>query len=236
MKKYNRQSVLNFVSSKNSTNNMNGKEDSSKESTLKKPTVVGSLVISGFLTVPNFVQWGDPIVRILFIIQLMCIVLWLLMSKYWLKLIISEEVPANSKYQLLSSLAFFIIVELMFIGGFRAVDSDLKLIIPIGMFILQICFSFIYETIRVIRAIDGNNGILNKPFENMKRPNESIGYLIVTVITMFALRGHLAMLTVAMVFVGTFITIILSRAITMHIYIVYFAKKYGFESSIFNNE
>lgn len=58
MKKYNRQSVLNFVSSKNSTNNMNGKEDSSKESTLKKPTVVGSLVISGFLTVPNFVQWG----------------------------------------------------------------------------------------------------------------------------------------------------------------------------------
>lgn len=70
----------------------------------------------------------------------------------------------------------------------------------------------------------------------MKRPNESIGYLIVTVITMFALRGHLAMLTVAMVFVGTFITIILSRAITMHIYIVYFAKKYGFESSIFNNE
>lgn len=235
MKKYNEQSILNFVSGKGSVLTKDDAIKAQKELSTAKMTIRKGLLVCLAFTVTNGIQWKDMGVRIIFIMQVAFITIWLLISMLYFRLRLNSEIPKNKLFQIFLGLLLLLDFDLMLIGGFRIIDNDINLIVPIGIFLLQAIFSFIYERIKVIKAITKNDGIIIKPFSHMKNPSDGIVYCFVTIMTGVALNGHMTILAIATAIVGTFITISFSRALTQQMYKWNLAKKYGLEDQLFKN-
>ena len=76
MKKYDRQSILNFVSCKGSVMTEEGIKKAQKyKETAKKATLFTMLLLFCGLSLLNAVQWSDMIARILFIVQIIVILI-----------------------------------------------------------------------------------------------------------------------------------------------------------------
>lgn len=236
MKKYDKQSILNFVSGKGSVMTEEGIEKTQKDKeTAKKATLFRGVLLFCGLSLLNAVQWSDLIARILFIVQIIVILVWLLVSRLYFGIKLNMEIPKNKPFQIFLLTVFMIVADLMYIGCFRIVDRNLNSLIPAGMIFLVICCSFIYERIRILRAIEKNEGIMNRAFETVKDLSMGGVYAVVTIITGIASGGNLALFEIILVVAATVITLMLSRSLTHNIYRWYFAKKYGLEDELFKN-
>lgn len=84
-----------------------------------------------------------------------------------------------------------ITVDLMFVGVLRIVYSDLNLIIPSMILLLQSFGAAIYERKQILNAINNSDGIMKKPFGNIKDLSQGGIYVVVMIVTMIALRENL---------------------------------------------
>lgn len=236
MKKYDKQSILNFVSCKGSVMTEEGIKKAQKDKeTAKRASLFKGFFLFCFFALSNAVQWSDMIARILFIVQIIVIFVWLLVSRFYFGIKFNMEIPKNKPFQIFLLTVFMIELDLAYIGGFRVVDRNLNSLIPAGMIFLIICCSFIYERIRILRAIEKNGGIMNRAFETVKDLSTGGVYAVVTIITGIASGGNLGLFEIILVVAATVITLMLSRSLTHNIYRWYFAKKYGLEDKLFEN-
>lgn len=139
-KKYNDQAIRNFVSGKGSVMTEEGKRKAKKE--LSNKTTLLLMLLTYFLfTISNTIQLGDINVRVIFVIQMLAIIIWLLASVFYFKIKITSVIPPPKKlFQIWSLIIFLITVDLMFVGVLRIVYSDLNLIIPSMILLLQLLF------------------------------------------------------------------------------------------------
>lgn len=236
MKKYDKQSILNLVSCKGSVMTEEGIKKAQKDKeTAKKATLFTLLLLFCGLSLLNAVQWSDLIARILFIVQIIVILVWLLVSRFYFGIKFNMEIPKNKPFQIFGLTVFITVADLMYIGCFRIVDRNLNSLIPAGMIFLVICCSFIYERMRILRAIEKNEGIMNRAFETVKDLSTGGVYAVVMIITGIASGGNLGLFEIILVVAATVITLMLSRSLTHNIYRWYFAKKYGLEDELFKN-
>lgn len=91
-KKYNDQAIRNFVSGKGSVMTEEGKRKAKKE--LSNKTTLLLMLLTYFLfTISNAIQLGDINVRVIFVIQMLAIIIWLLASVFYFKIKITSVIP-----------------------------------------------------------------------------------------------------------------------------------------------
>lgn len=234
LKKYNDQAIKNFVSGKGSVMTEKGKRKAQKEFS-NKISVWWVLLFFFALTVTNAIQWSDINVRIIFAIQIVAIIIWFVVSKLFFGLKNNLQAPINKLLQISTAILFLVIVDLTFIGGFRILYTDFNVAIPSTILLLQCCGAAVYERRVILIAIKKNDGIMKKPFENMKDLSQGGIYVIVMIVTMIALRGYLNLFTLYIAISATFITMVFSRTIMHQIYKLYFANKYDMRDELFKN-
>ena len=234
MNKYNEQAIRNFVSGKGSVMTEEGKRKAQKEFS-NKISVWWVLLFFFALTVTNAIQWRDINVRIIFVIQIVAIIIWFVVSKLFFGLKNNLQAPINKLLQISTAILFLVIVDLTFIGGFRILYTDFNVAIPSTILLLQCCGAAVYERRVILIAIKKNDGIMKKPFENMKDLSQGGIYVIVMIVTMIALRGYLNLFTLYIVISATFITMVFSRTIMHQIYKLYFTNKYDLRDELFKN-
>lgn len=99
MKKYDGQSILNFVSCKGSVMTEEGIKKAQKyKETAKKATLFTMLLLFCGLSLLNAVQWSDMIARILFIVQIIVILVWILVSRFYFGIKLNMEIPKNKPF------------------------------------------------------------------------------------------------------------------------------------------
>ena len=229
MKKYCENAVYNFVSSKgtkkDSQHNCN---NDVKEHITTKKTILPLLI----LLCVNAIGIYDTVNRVMLVIQIaLFVILWLLV-----KIIENDEMRLKlvdkSRFQILSSIIIMIIFELMFLGCMRIVSRKVRIAILIIVTIFIITVTILSERQRILRALDKCNGIISRPFENMKAPLENGAAIITATMISIALGGATSVLEGILFLAASFTAVTLTRAITMHYYIVYFATVYNMESEL----
>ena len=100
---------------------------------------------------------------------------------------------------------------------------------------LQIVISFIFERKRILSAIEDNDGIKKRPFENERDISKGLEYIVFSIIFLLAIRGHITIFSVIIIILETYTTIWLSRSLIEHIYKLYFANKYDMRDELFKN-
>ena len=233
-KRYNEQAIRNFVSGKGSVMTEEGKRKAKKELS-NKATLLLTLLTYFFFTISNAIQLSDINVRVIFVIQMVAIVIWLLASVFYFKIKITAVIPRNKLFQIWSLIIFLITVDLMFVGVLRIVYSDLNLVIPSIILLLQSFGAAIYERKQIFNAINNSDGIMKKPFENIKDLSQGGIYVVVMIVTMIALRENLNLFAFFVVISSSFVTLTISRGLIQQVYKWYFANKYDMRDELFKN-
>ena len=147
----------------------------------------------------------------------------------------SSAAPQSKVYQIISIGFLLIIIDLMFIGGFRGLYRGINILMLVIIVFLQIVISFIFERKRILSAIEDNDGIKKRPFENERDISKGLEYIVFSIIFLLAIRGHITIFSVIIIILETYTTIWLSRSLIEHIYKLYFANKYDMRDELFKN-
>ena len=147
----------------------------------------------------------------------------------------SSAAPQSKVYQIISIGFLLIIIDLMFIGGFRGLYRGINILMLVIIVFLQIVISFIFERKRILSAIEDNDGIKKRPFENERDISKGLEYMVFSIIFLLAIRGHITIFSVIIIILETYTTIWLSRSLIEHIYKLYFANKYDMRDELFKN-
>ena len=143
--------------------------------------------------------------------------------------------PQSKVYQIISIGFLLIIIDLMFIGGFRGLYRGINILMLVIIVFLQIVISFIFERKRILNAIEDNDGIKKRPFENERDISKGLEYMVFSIIFLLAIRGHITIFSVIIIILETYTTIWLSRSLIEHICKLYFANKYDMRDELFKN-
>ena len=147
----------------------------------------------------------------------------------------SSAAPQSKVYQIISIGFLLIIIDLMFIGGFRGLYRGINILMLVIIVFLQMVISFIFERKRILSAIEDNDGIKKRPFENERDISKGLEYMVFSIIFLLAIRGHITIFSVIIIILETYTTIWLSRSLIEHIYKLYFANKYDMRDELFKN-
>jgi hypothetical protein len=147
----------------------------------------------------------------------------------------SSAAPQSKVYQIISIGFLLIIIDLMFIGGFRGLYRGINILMLVIIVFLQIVISFIFERKRILSAIEDYDGIKKRPFENERDISKGLEYIVFSIIFLLAIRGHITIFSVIIIILETYTTIWLSRSLIEHIYKLYFANKYDMRDELFKN-
>lgn len=69
----------------------------------------------------------------------------------------------------------------MFIGGFRGLYRGINILMLVIIVFLQIVISFIFERKRILSAIEDNDGIKKRPFENERDISKGLEYIVFSI-------------------------------------------------------
>ena len=233
--KYSEQAIRNFVSGKGSVMTEEGKRKAQKDKSAKISLWL-ILAMCLFFSVSNAVQWNDVVVRCIFAAQMSITGIWMVISKFCFGVTLySAAAPQSKVYQIISIGFLLIIIDLMFIGGFRGLYRGINILMLVIIVFLQIVISFIFERKRILSAIEDNDGIKKRPFENERDISEGLEYIVFSIIFLLAIRGHITIFSVIIIILETYTTIWLSRSLIEHIYKLYFANKYDMRDELFKN-
>lgn len=129
-KKYNEQSIRNFVSGKGSVMTEDGKRKAQKDKS-SKISLWLILAMCLLFSVSNAVQWDDVVVRGIFATQMAITVIWMVISKFCFGVkLYSAAAPQSKVYQIISIGFLLIIIDLMFVGCFRGLYRGINILIP----------------------------------------------------------------------------------------------------------
>ena len=128
LKKYNDQAIKNFVSGKGSVMTEKGKRKAQKDKSAKISLCL-ILVMCLIFSISNAVQWSDVVVRCIFATQMAITAIWMVISKFCFGVnLYSSAAPQSKVYQIISIGFLLIIIDLMFIGGFRGLYRGINIL------------------------------------------------------------------------------------------------------------
>ena len=180
-KKYNDQAIRNFVSGKGSVMTEEGKRKAQKDKSAKISLCL-ILVMCLIFSISNAVQWSDFVVRCIFATQMAITAIWMVISKFCFGVkLYSAAAPQSKVYQIISIGFLLIIIDLMFIGGFRGLYRGINILMLVIIVFLQIVISFIFERKRILSAIEDNDGIKKRPFENERDISKGLEYIVFSI-------------------------------------------------------